>query len=684
MSTKKKNSKSTQSYSVALVSCIKFVLFLLVTIGALLSFSGSRGLNNISVEFDSLSAKALPVANASAIIVKSSLLAQQNMNEMATSQTMDQLSQSYELFNINASAIDESVSELAELARRYDMPWLQEEAHRFSEELQMIQSLVEEVHLLQGEIITNVDAIEKAKPMMNYAVSSSRSEMSRIGVELYATDYDARNHVTNYINHSLEMASHLVNLLTSEVLDKAEDYERELRVTNMAGMNYAWQELVSIDDALLTYPSMTMPMEMVRGLFLEDGIVNKQLSTLRLLEQQHEKVAEMQTQVSIMMSQLDSMTSQSEMLIADAEQGVLIANGQASRLLMILSAIGLVFAVVAGFWVSRLVSKSLNNIDGVVTSMSKGDLTVTANEKAPREFSILAKLLNQSQSNNHETIALVTDNSEALHQASSASLSATNISKQGLQRQASDLSTVVSAIGQLESSIKEIAGSTVESEREAQEARDLASQGVAVIGQSMKKLKELEQQFAVNESRMEALDKHVNNITEVVDLISSIAGNTNLLALNAAIEAARAGEQGRGFAVVADEVRKLASETNAQTDSIRSSIEALHHSAQEANHAMKQSREEMTHTMVLSGDVGDAIHKIESVVASMNEKVVMIAAATQQQEHASIEVGRSVEKVAEQAEANNQQLDKLLLNAQQVAEIAENQREMLSRYTVRA
>ncbi|MEL6116986.1 methyl-accepting chemotaxis protein, partial [Photobacterium sp. SP02] len=244
------------------------------------------------------------------------------------------------------------------------------------------------------------------------------------------------------------------------------------------------------------------------------------------------------------------------------------------------------------------------------------------------------------------------------------------------------LSTIAAAITELEASIKEIAQSTTESETEAEAANTLAKEGAGIIARSTERLQSLDAQFARNETCMMSLDEHVSKITEVVELISSIANNTNLLALNAAIEAARAGEQGRGFAVVADEVRKLASETNQQTESIRRTIAELHQAAEQANLAMQESRSEMTASINLSGEVESAIQNIQGAIARITDKVITISAATQQQENASMEVGRSVEEVASQASLNNQQLSTLVEEARTVSDIAREQSQMLTRYKI--
>ena len=74
---------------------------------------------------------------------------------------------------------------------------------------------------------------------------------------------------------------------------------------------------------------------------------------------------------------------------------------------------------------------------------------------------------------------------------------------------------------------------------------------------------------------VKSLAEAAEKIGRVVELINSIAGQTNRLALNATIEAARAGEEGKSFAVVASEVKTLANQTAKATEEIGSQIAAM-------------------------------------------------------------------------------------------------------------
>ncbi|MCG5238238.1 methyl-accepting chemotaxis protein [Azospirillum doebereinerae] len=128
---------------------------------------------------------------------------------------------------------------------------------------------------------------------------------------------------------------------------------------------------------------------------------------------------------------------------------------------------------------------------------------------------------------------------------------------------------------------------------------------------------------------VEALVNSAERIGAITKLINSIASQTNLLALNATIEAARAGEAGRGFAVVANEVKSLAQQSGSAADDIAAQIAAVQ---QEALHAV------------------DAIRRIGTIVADVQQISMTIATAVSQQESATKEIAVSVTRVVRDIE----------------------------------
>ncbi|MBV7262388.1 methyl-accepting chemotaxis protein [Photobacterium sp. WH24] len=674
--------KRTQRTRLSVVVLIQSVFLLLVVIGGLLSFFGNQGLNRVSTQFASLSQQALPVATLNAEMVEGSLASAQSLTEVINSRTIETLKTALNTLKSNEQHVEDAVAELQQLATEHSISWLENDVSAFESDLTTFNQLVSSIQQTQQHILTNQAKLESDKATMNYAVSSVRSEMSRISIGLYAGDTAAMGHVTNFINHSQEMGNNMVALLFESDLKKAEAYAKDLNRTNLSGMLYAWKELNRLNPELAEYSSLSVPFDMVKELFSEQGMVALKLDTLRLIQTQAEKADQAKVQVEKIMLKLGDMETGSQRMIYESEQGVLAASDNAKMIFIALSVAGLLLALLAGAWVSKTVRLSLQRLDDVIKANSVGDLTVIADENAPKEFAELASLLNQSNRTNSHAMAQLSENGHTLTQAAERSQAASAQSRRALSQQSDQLSTIAAAITELEASIKEIAQSTTESETEAEAANTLAQEGAGIIARSTERLQSLDVQFARNEACMISLDEHVGKITEVVELISTIANNTNLLALNAAIEAARAGEQGRGFAVVADEVRKLASETNQQTESIRRTIAELHQAAEEANTAMQESRSEMTASINLSGEVESAIQSIQGAIARITDKVITISAATQQQENASMEVGRSVEEVASQASLNNQQLSTLVEEARTVSDIAREQSQMLTRYKI--
>jgi methyl-accepting chemotaxis protein len=171
------------------------------------------------------------------------------------------------------------------------------------------------------------------------------------------------------------------------------------------------------------------------------------------------------------------------------------------------------------------------------------------------------------------------------------------------QQQSAAAGTMAAAASQMTASIEEITRHAERALGMANQAESLAKSGGQVIHQVVSDMDDIARSAQQSAQVIRTLDQESEGIFNIIQVIKSIADQTNLLALNAAIEAARAGEQGRGFAVVADEVRSLAARTSASTQEIASMVARIQNSTREAVSSMEAGVAQVDKGMAVTADV---------------------------------------------------------------------------------
>ncbi|WP_338725512.1 methyl-accepting chemotaxis protein [Shewanella baltica] len=322
--------------------------------------------------------------------------------------------------------------------------------------------------------------------------------------------------------------------------------------------------------------------------------------------------------------------------VLEFKQSIKEAGDRSEQSLWLTLSIGIALLIVmfiVTIAIARAISSSARNVAQSLSELAdgKGDLSHKLNVSGSDE-------LGQVSSNFNRFLGLLGDSIRRVVNVTDPLLASSHSLKQRMedathatQRQSHDASAVQVSMEDMRHSVIEISQNARQAASAAQVAEKEAMQGMTVVQRTIDISQELNTGIQAASNSINELARDTENVTSILNVITSIAEQTNLLALNAAIEAARAGEQGRGFAVVADEVRALASKTADATTEIRHVLQNLKTAAISSvstmNVAMSKSSENETNAQ----NTGSALKSIQQQIVSINSMNTHIASATEEQ-----------------------------------------------------
>lgn len=370
--------------------------------------------------------------------------------------------------------------------------------------------------------------------------------------------------------------------------------------------------------------------------------------------------------------QLDVILGINRVEVDKQAQAVNATISESTTQLLVGVLLSFMIAIALGVCITRSITRPIASAVISAERVARGDLTEMIGTHREDEVGQLLNALSAMQRSLKKTLQEIASASDQLAAAAEELSAVTDESTQGLIRQNDEIQQAATAVNQMTVAVEEVARNAISTSQASEETRNDAVKGHAHVDDAVVGITRMATEIEGSAGKVESLAGQVRDIGKVIDVIRSVAEQTNLLALNAAIEAARAGEQGRGFAVVADEVRALAHRTQSSTVEIEGMINAVQQCADEAVAAMSDSRSLATQTQHLAAQAGEMLQRISLGVAQINDRNIVIASASEEQAQVAREVDRNLTNIqdlsaqtaagANQTNASSHDLSRLALS----------------------
>ena len=344
--------------------------------------------------------------------------------------------------------------------------------------------------------------------------------------------------------------------------------------------------------------------------------------------------------------------------------------------------LALLIGMLAAWVITRQITQPLADTLAVVRNIAAGDLTDQRRIERQDEMGALQQGVMGMAATLRELISGIRDSVTQMASAAEQLSAITEQTSVGMNGQKIETDQVATAMHEMSATVQEVARNAEDASQAASDADREARAGDAVVSEAVTQIERLSEEMLRSTEAMAKLESESNRIGSVMDVIKTVADQTNLLALNAAIEAARAGEAGRGFAVVADEVRGLAQRTQKSTEEIEQLVAGLQQGTQQVAAAMQNSHNLTESSVELTRKAGLALTDITAKVSNIQAMNQQIAAAAEEQGAVAEEISRSVINVRDISEQTATASDETAASSVELARLGGELQAMVSRFRV--
>lgn len=296
---------------------------------------------------------------------------------------------------------------------------------------------------------------------------------------------------------------------------------------------------------------------------------------------------------------------------------------------MALLILALVISFTLAFFITRSITKPLNNLVVVTNQVSQGEMSVEINVTGRDEIADVMAGMQNMVEQLREVASEINASTENISSASIQVSSTAQSLSSASSEQAASVEETSAALEEMESSISQTAENSKITDQIAADVSVKAEEGGKAVNDTVNAMRE---------------------IADRITVIEDIAYKTNLLALNAAIEAARAGEHGKGFAVVADEVRKLAERSQTAAQEISSTADNSVKVAEKAGKMIEEIVPDIQKTAELVREISATSDEQSMGIGQMSMSINQVDNASQQNAASSEELAATAEEMSNQAQ----------------------------------